>query len=126
MIQLTMQDCFEDPVYERAFSGAAHACDADEFSERDLDVHVFQIVVRRSANDELFSRAGTRFLDRRYRSASGEELACDALFGVQNVLDRPFRHDVSAVHACSGPKIDDLVRETHRVFVMFHDDYGIS
>src|SRR5207253_5805653 len=48
LVQVAMQCLDDDVAHQRAFAAAANAGDADELAERNLDVNVFQVVVRRA------------------------------------------------------------------------------
>ena len=56
----------------------------------------------------------------------GKIPACNGRLAAHDFLRRPGRNEFSSVYAGSRSDIDDIVRLAHRIFVVLHDDQGIS
>ena len=84
----------KDPVHERALARTAHAGDAREDAERQLHVHVLQVVLARAEHlDEALRRpTNGRHLD---RAAAREICAGNAERVSLDLFGRSFRNELS-------------------------------
>ncbi len=116
----------DDLVHERRLARPAHAGDADELADGQLDVDVLQVVLGRALRPEP---AGVVHAPVGHRddAAAGQIGARDRLLGavitcsaVPRATTRP---------PCSpapGPHVDDVVGGADRLLVVLDDDHGVS
>ena len=112
-------------VDERGLARARDAGDADEHAERQLRIHVLQVVPPRAVQDELVLGAaavgwhGNRELARQV--AAGERLQIGDDF-----RRRSLRHDPSARFARPRAHVDHVIGGADRLLVMLHHDDRIA
>ena len=106
---------------------AADAGDADEHAERNLDVDVLEIVVRRRRRSCSLFSLGARRVRRDFDLAlAREKLPGDAALLFADLVERACDDDLAAAHAGAGAEVDDVVGGPHRVFVMLDDDDRVA
>ena len=107
---------------------AGDAGDADEQPERNLDVDVLQVVVRRAEDLQPLARRWAALrressicpLAREILARSG----CASLLATSSGV--PCATDFAAAHAGAGAEVDDVVGGPHRVFVVLDDDDRVA
>ena len=121
-VELLCKNRVEDGIYKRRFAGAGHTGDADEHSERDRDVDVFQVVLPCTDDLKEFSAALTA-LFRNGNFPSAAEIVSGYRGGVVDYLLRGADgDDLPAVYSGTGSYIDDVIR-LHHGFLIMLDDY---
>src|SRR5699024_7937820 len=109
------------------FTRSGYSGDSDEAPERELRGDVLQVVLPRRAHRDppvgigLAPRGG--YGD---GAAAGEVVAGEGVLGRQQFLIRTRVHDVPAVLARARADVDDPVRRSDRLFVVFDDDERIA
>ena len=115
----------DDLVHERRLAGAGDAGHADELPDRELDVDVLEVVLRRAAHREhaavVVAPLGHGDLAR-----AREELARDRLLVALDLRGRPFGDDLAAVQARARPHVDEPVGAAHHLLVVLDDDDGVA
>ena len=119
-VQLHGQGLVEDLVDQAGLAAAGHAGHADHLTQRDIHVHILQIVLGRAHDTQLFAvtlAAGSRHFD---SFAAGQIRAGDAAGGFADILHRTLGHNLAAVYARAGTNVHDVVCLAHGVFVVLH------
>ena len=121
-----VRECLEhDLVHERRLAGARDAGHADELADRELDVDVLEVVLRRAADEE---RAAVLVPPRgdRDRPLAREELARHRLRDPLDLRRRPFGHDLATVEPGARPHVHEPVGAAHHLLVVLDDDDGVA
>ena len=124
--QLRGEFVVEDIAHQRGFARAGDASDADEFSERDVDVDALEVVG--SCSDDLKNLAVPvapllRDLD---PSFTREVESSQGLWVRQDLLRRALRDDLPAVLTGGGTEIDDPVRFANGFVIVLNDQYCVA
>ena len=120
-----LQRRVDDVVHERALARAADAGHAGQHAERNLDVDVLEVVLRRAEDPQaLVGRAAAR---RRHRD---RELVAQVLGGqrarlLQQLLERAREDDAPALLAGAEPHVDHRVGDADHVLVVLDDQHGV-
>jgi hypothetical protein len=111
----------EDLVHQRALARPRDPRNAGEHPERELHVHLFEVVLARPEQHD-----GTGglppFFGRLYPAASGEEVARHRSLLSLYVLDAPRSNDLAAVHPGTGAHVNQVVCRPDRLLVVLDDD----
>ena len=129
LVQIAVQRLDEDVADQRALAAAADAGDADERAERNLDVDVLEVVVRRAEDARGSCRCRLRRrCCRESRSAARRERYCagQAARLLADVAGRSLHDHFAAAHAGAGAEVDDLIGGPHRLFVVLDDDDRVA
>ena len=126
-VQVAVQDFGQDVVDQRALAAAADTRHTDHAPERNLDVDVLEVVLRRAPDHQLFAgrllaRRGNRDRFRAVQEPRGQA----GLFRRKDVGDRSLRDDLPPFDAGAGPEIDEPVGGEHRLFVMLDHDHRVA
>ena len=120
------QDLIKNFLDQRRLSAPGYAGDTDQFSKWEVYIDSFQVVLRRTADDELMTvsvpphrRDGDLLLP-------AEILAGDRLRTGAQIVHRSCTDYFSAVDTGPRTDVDDVVGSPHGLFVMLHHDQGIS
>ena len=109
-------------VDQRALARSRDPGDGDQDAERDVDIHVLQVVGARAAH-----------FDRPRRLADG----CLQLRPIVQVppregsrgpqrLDRALEHDLPAARSRAGPEVDDMVGDRDRFGLVLDDEHRVA
>ena len=126
MVQRGKQGLVQNFIDQTGFSRAGHAGDADEGSQRNLHIHIFQIVLPCAANTQEIAvprppgGGNGDFLH------AGEVLSRYGTGAVYDILQRSRRHDLAAVTARAGANVYDKIGGAHGVLVVLHHDQGVA
>ena len=109
-------------VDQRALAGAGDARDHAEHAERDVDVHVSEVVRRRAAD---LQRAGGRA----YRSLEARpvvEMAAGDGVTLPQPLHGALETDGAALRPGTGPEVDHMVGDRDRLGFVLHDEHRVA
>ncbi len=111
----------QDLVHQRALPRPRYPRHAREHAQRELDVHVLEVVLHRP--EELYStgRLAPR-LGRLDAPPPRQEVAGDGAFLGLDVLDIPLSHDLAAVYPSAGTDVHQIIGGPYRLLVVL-DDY---
>ncbi len=110
------------PVDQRALAGPGDARDHAQHPERDVDVHVLE-VVRGGATD--LQRGGSRAHRLLEGRAVVEVAAGDGVTAPQP-LDAALETDGATLRAGAGAEIDDVVADRDRLRLVLHNEDGVA
>ena len=113
-------------LHQRGFAGAAHAGDAYEALQRDVERHVFQVVRTHAFKDQArrvrSDRVRLPALYFNYLPVSAQILAGESV-GMLECLGRAVEHDLPAALAGAGAHVDHAVgRPHHGRVVLYHHE----
>ena len=111
---------------QRRFAGSRNARYARKSAEGNLYGNVFQIVLGRSRKFDTAPVAAPPFCRNRHAQFSREVLPRNAFGDARNLFGRSRRNDAASVHARRRPQVDEVVRGSKRLFVVFDDDNRIA
>ena len=109
-------------MHERALAGARDAGDHDEHPERDIDVHVLQVVGVRAADLQRAGRRPDRVLER----CSLVEMTAGQAVGRLQPLDGPLEADGPAAGARPGTEVDDVIGDLDRLRLVLDDEHRVA
>ena len=109
-------------VHQRALARARHAGDDDEHPERDVDVHVLQVVGAGAADLQRLGGRPHGLLD---RGAVVEMAAGDGVAFPQP-LDGALEADGAAARSGTGAEVDDVVGDGDRVRLVLDDEQRVA
>src|SRR5690606_37406550 len=123
--QLTLERAVEHVVYERALAGSAHTGDDRQCTDRYLDVHSLQIVLARAGktNARTVERAP---LAHARAAVASREVAAGGSLRLQQCVVAALVDDGTTALAAARPQLDDMVRDTDRRRIMFHDEHTVA
>ena len=113
-------------VHQRALARPGDAGHGDERPERELHVHVAQVVLAGAADGQVLAVAAPAPLRDRHGSLAAQEGAGDRPRLREDRLQRAVGDDLAAVLARPGPDVDDPVRRPDRLLVVLHDEHGVA
>ena len=127
-VQVAPQGLDQDVVDQRTLAGAGDAGHADERAQRNLDVDVLEVVVRRAANDAAAgSPSWSPLLGHLDLLACPTGTAPVTLFGsAMTSLGRCRRPPPRRRARRARAEVDDVVGRPHRVFVVLDDDHRVA
>ncbi len=114
-------------VHERALPRAGDPGDRAEEAERDADVDILEVVVRRPGEEERAPRLrGAPRLREFDAPAPGEVLPGERRGGGGDLRDRPLRDHRPPVDARAGAEVHDVIRGADGRLVVLDDDDRIA
>ena len=125
-VDVSIERLPQNVVDQRTLARTAGPGDADKTAQREFDIDVLQIVMRRSVDRDELSVAGASFNGDFDFSTTGKKLPGDALLRFLDVDNRAFDDDLSTAHARPRSEVDDVVGSFHRLFVMLDDDHRVA
>ena len=122
-----IKDLYEqNRIDEGGFTRSGHARNADEASQGDLHVDLFQIVHLGAVHTEEFTvarPAGFRHVD---PPPSRKERAGDGIFALRHLRRRTGKNHLAAVDAGTWADIHDVVGGGHSFLVVLHHENGVA
>ena len=120
MIEILGQRPRQDIVHQARLARSGNSGDGHQHPERDLDIHIFQIMLCRTENRDGFLAQRPRFLFVGYLALAGKVLA-GKQFRMHQFLRRTGKDDFAPLAAGARAQIDDVVRLAHDRYVMLDD-----
>ena len=120
------QGFIQNLVDQGGFSAAGHAGDADQLSQRNLHIDIFQVVFRGAPDHEALSAAFPAPFRHRDKAFPAEILAGHGFRTGTDILDRPGRHHIAAVYPGARADVNHIVRGAHGVLVVLHHNQGVA
>ena len=124
-IEILAEVGLEGLVDEGGFAAAAHAGDADEHAEGNLDGDILQVVAPGADDAEDFAIALPAFLRHLDLLLAVEESGGERV-GLEHLSRRSLEDHLAAFPTGKGTHIDDVVGIEHHVFVVLDDDDGVA
>ena len=124
-IEILAEVGLEGLVDEGGFAAAAHAGDADEHAEGNLDGDILQVVAPGADDAEDFAIALPAFLRHLDLLLAVEESGGERV-GLEHLGRRSLEDHLAAFPTGKGTHIDDVVGIEHHVFVVLDDDDGVA
>ncbi len=112
-------------VHERGLARARHAGDAAEHSQRDLHVHVAEVVLRGALDLHVPGGPPAPRRDGDLPLAR-EELPGGRARGLHDLARGALGHQMTAVLARARPQVHDVIGRHHRALVVLHDDHRVA
>ena len=126
MVQRGKQGLVQNFIDQTGFSRTGHAGDADEGSQGNVHIHIFQIVLPRAANAQGLAVPRPPGGGNRDFLHAGQVLSRYGTGAVYDILQRSRRHDLAAVTARAGTDIYNKIGGAHGVLVVFHNNQGVA
>src|SRR5262249_30314115 len=104
-----LESLLQDVVDQRRFARATDTRDADEETERELDIDVLEVVVACSLDGDALAVAGAALWRDRYLLLPGEVLPGERLLAAEDLVVRSGDDDLATAHARSGAEVHDVV-----------------
>ena len=122
-IQSFTKFLFEDLVDEGTLTTAADTRYANELTQRDFNIDIFQVVVPSPTDLDHAGRVTLApFFRNRDLQSTAQILSRQTGFRFDNLRRVPLDHHFTATNARTGPEIDQVVTLTHRIFIMLDHD----
>ena len=125
-VQVAPQGLDHDVADQRALARARDAGDADQRTQRNVDVDVLQVVMPCALDPQKLLADGPRFLGHRNRLFAGQVAARETARCAGNLFGRALAHDFTAAHPRPRPEVDQVVGGAHRVFVVLDHNDGVA
>ena len=116
----------ENVIDERRFSRAADAGDADEETERNLDVDVLKVIVPSADDTEPLLAAGPALRRNQNLFLAGKVLSGEAVRMHYDVREGAGCHHLAAADAGARTEINEIVGRPHGLLVVLDDDDGVA
>ena len=113
-------------MHERRLARTADAGDARQHVERNRDVDVFQVVLRRAEHADLLPRPPPPCRRHRDREFLPQILRCQRSRLAQQPVEPAGVHDASSLLARPEPEIDDVIGDADHVGVVLDDEHGVA
>ena len=114
-------------VDECALARARYASDAGQQPNRQLDGDVPEIIATRLDDPQYLSRLRGRSQSRHFDAQRAAQILSGQRIGaVADVVGGARRHERAAVHAGTGPKVDEVVGGEDRFLVVLDHDHGVA
>ena len=126
MVQRGKQGLVQNFIDQTGLSRTGHAGDADEGSQRNVHIHIFQIVLPRAANAQGLAVPRPPGSGNRDFLHAGQVLSRYGTGAVYDILQRSRRHDLAAVTARPGAHVYNKIGGAHGVLVVLHHDQGVA
>ena len=125
-VESVRHDLVEDVVDQRTFPRAGHPGHRDEHPQREIDVHVDEVVGAGTVDrDETVRGPRTSFNSFGHLFAPGQERSGVGFLLFEEVRERTRVHDFSAVFTRPGADVDDPVGSVDGVLVVFDHDQSV-
>src|SRR5579863_7752088 len=125
-IQLVRQGTIQNVIYKRGFSGAGNAGHNSEKPDRNRDVYIFQIVGSGAENLDAFAVMNTAFFWNSDFQSATEIAARERPGSGGNLVGFSLRDEIASCIARAGTKIDHEIGASNRLFVVLHNENGVS
>ena len=125
MIQLAKQGLVQHLIYEAGFTRAGYAGDAGQRAQRNIHIHILQIVFCCSANGKRFSVALSSYGRNRDLLYARQVLTGNGFGFGNNILQCAGGHDLTAMAARSWAHIHNVIRRAHCILVMLYYNQGV-
>ena len=125
-VDLLGQRAVEDLVDQRGFSAARNAGDHGEQAERDLGIHLFQIVLARAADGQFLAVALAARRGDGNALRAGEILAGERFRRVLDFGGGAAGHQFAAQASRARTEIDDVIRALDCLGVVLHHKHGVA
>ena len=113
LAEVAQQGRVQDVLHQRGFARAAHAGDAHQALQRDLDVQVLEVVLARALQQQLgrvaFDLAARAHAD----GAARAQVGAGQRLGLLQFIRRAVEHDAAALVAGAGAQVDHAVGGQH-------------
>ena len=126
VVQFGQKGLIQHLVYQAGLAGAGNAGNASQCSQRDLHIHIFQVVLAGAPDSQHISGARTPGCRDRDLLHPGQVLPGDGSGAGFDLLKRTGRHDLAPPAACAGAHVHQEVRRPHGILVMLHHDQGVA
>ena len=126
MVQRGKQGLVQNFIDQTGLSRTGHAGDADEGSQRNVHIHIFQVVFPRAANAQGLAVPRPPGSGNRDFLHAGQVLSRYGTGTVYDILQRSRRHDLAAVTARPGANVYNKIGGAHGVLVVLHHDQGVA
>ncbi len=119
------EDGIQRVADERALAAAADPRYADEGAQREVHIHVLQVVAAGAFQHQAMAAALATFCRCRDALFAAEELRRERI-APHELGRRALRHDVPAVHTSTGTDVDDVVGAHHHLAVVLHHQHAVA
>ena len=126
MVELARKRFIQYLVDERGLAAAGHAGHARHDAERDLHIHVLEVVLARAADHERVAISGAALRGHGDLLFSRQILPGDGALAARDLLRRTGADHFPAVHARARADVDEIVCRTHGVLVVLDDDERVA
>ena len=126
MVEPARKGLVQHLVDERGLAAAGHAGHARHDAERDLHIHVLEVVLARTADHKRVAVSGAALRGHGDLHFAGQILPGDGALTARDLLRRTGADHFPAVHARTRADVDEVIRRTHGVLVMLDDDERIA
>ena len=126
MVELARKRFIQHLVDERGFAAAGHAGHARHDAERDLHVHVLEVVLGRAADHERVTVSGAALRGHGDLLLAGQILPGDGALAARNLLRCAGADHFPTVHTRTGADVDEIICRTHGVLVVLDDDERVA
>ena len=125
-IQRLRQRAIQNVIYQRGFSGSGHSRHHGEQSERQFQIHIFQIICFGAQNANPFV-SGRAALGRHGNLQLAAQVAPGQRIGAAlDFLGAAFGHQVPASVAGPWSQIHHIVSAANSFFVVLDDQHGVA
>ena len=126
-VQLVRKHRIKDLVDQRGFAGTGHARHAGEHAQREIDVQVLEVVLAGSDHAQLLGLMRLAACGGHFDLPSaGDVVAGDGAWRFGDFSGGAGIHDLAAMFAGARTDVDDPVRVSDGVLVMFDDDQRVA
>lgn len=125
MIEMGVEDGMEGLVDEGALSATAHACNADEESQRNVERYALEVVACCTCENEMLAVLGTS-ADGYLNIARSVKVVAGGSAMLEEFVEWTFCHNLSAMNTCSRSNIYDIVCSQNHIAVVFDHNNAIA
>ena len=120
-------ECFiQHLVDERRFSAAGHAGHTRHDAQRDLHIHVLEIMLCRAADHKRMAVSGAAVCRHGNFLFPGQILPGDGALTARDLLRCAGADHFPTVHTRTGADVDEIVRRAHGVLIVLDDDERVA
>ena len=112
-------------VDQGRLSASGNACHANEFSQRDFYIHLFQIISAGATQLDRLSVARTSSVGNAYFQIAGQVAGSQRLL-LQHLSRRSSKDDLPSPPPRLGSHVDDIIGVEHHFLVVFHYDNRVT
>ena len=126
MAQVVLESWMQQLIHQGALAAATHPGDRHKPAQGDLHIQMLEVVAVAIHQGELAAAGVAALSRRRNRAATTQVSPREGVFSGHQISQAALTNDVAAMNAGPRADINNVIRSSDRVLVVFNDDQGVA
>ena len=124
-VKLLRKDGLKRFINQCGLSAARYSRYTNQFAERELHIHIFQVIASCTAQPQAMAVALAPF-GRHFNGTFAVQIPGSQRMRPQHLLRSASKYHLTPQPACLGAHIYNVIGGKHHVFIMLHHNHGIT